>query len=69
MEKWSADFVNNPNEDYNLMVEILYDEEEIAVVKKDENGRLIMKWYPTEKELLIPVDWLIRLLAAAKERL
>jgi hypothetical protein len=51
------------------MVEILYDEEEIAVVKKDENGRLIMKWYPTEKELLIPVDWLIRLLAAAKERL
>lgn len=43
MEKWSADFVNNPNEDYNLMVEILYDEEEIAVVKKDENGRLIMK--------------------------
>lgn len=34
MERWSADFVNNPNEDYNLMVEILYDEEEIAVVKK-----------------------------------
>ena len=69
MKKWSADFVNNPHEDYNLMIEILYDEEEVAVVKKDENDRLVMKWYPTEKELFIPVDWIIKLLNIAKERL
>ena len=61
MEKWSADFVNNHYDDYNLIVEILYNNEEIAVVKQGKHG-MEMKWYPNVKELTIPMDWFLELI-------
>lgn len=68
MDKWSADFCNDPFDDYNLVVEILLNDEEIAVIKLDNNGTYI-NWYPHEKEVSIPLDWLLGLMLEAKKRL
>lgn len=68
MKQWTADFANDPHDDYNLIVEILYDDEEIAVIKQGQKG-LEMKWYPNKEELLIPIDWLLGLFSEAKKRM
>jgi hypothetical protein len=68
MNNWTADFGNDPYDDYNLIVEILCDDEEIAVIKQGQYG-LECIWYPTDKELSIPVDWLLGLMTEAKIRM
>lgn len=68
MQKWSADFVNDPFDDYNLIVEVLCDDTDIAVIRKTSEG-IAIKWYPRASGLEVPVDWLIGLLSTAKERL
>lgn len=68
MKNWTADFTNNPFDDYNLIVEILCDDEEIAVIRQTSNG-LELKWYPNDAELFVPLDWLSELLIEAKKRL
>ena len=65
---WTADFANDPFDDYNLIVEILFNNEDVAVIKQGNDG-LEMKWYASEKDLIIPVQWLNGLLNEAKERL
>lgn len=68
MNKWTAYWGNDPYDDYNLTLEILYmhDDNEVAVVKQSQQG-LILKWYISPKGLTIPVDWFSKLLLDAKE--
>ena len=68
MNNWSADFGNDPYDDYNLIVEILCDNEEIAVIKQGQNG-LNLIWYPNEEEISMPVDWLLGLLEETQKRM
>lgn len=68
MNKWTADFGNDPFDDYNLIVEILFNEKDVAVIKQCNDG-LKLKWYASDNDLIIPVDWLMGLLKEAKERL
>jgi len=57
MNKWTADFTNNPFDDYNLMVELFFDEVEVASIKKGEKG-LELKLYENNRDLCIPLNWL-----------
>ena len=68
MLQWTADFGNDPDDDYNLIVIIYYDDVDVAVIKQTHCG-LIMRWYPNKEELVIPVDWLSGLLFEAKRRM
>lgn len=68
MNEWTADFTNDPFDDYNLIVEILFNDEEVAVIKQGSDG-LMIKWYASDEDHLIPIDWLNALLNEAKERL
>lgn len=68
MSGWTADFANDPFDDYNLIVELLFNDEDVAVIKQSNDG-LEMKWYASDKDLTIPVEWLNGLLREAKERL
>ena len=68
MDKWTADFTNNPFDDYSLIVEILYNDDDVAVIKNGEKG-LELKLYPTEEELTIPLDWLTGLFSEAQKQL
>lgn len=66
MEKWSADFVNDPNNDYELLVEILYEDKDVAIMKHGKNG-LEITWYANQNDLTIPCNWLIGLISKLKQ--
>ncbi|MDL2288832.1 hypothetical protein LJC32_05585 [Oscillospiraceae bacterium OttesenSCG-928-F05] len=68
MKKWSADFGNDPFDDYSLTVEILYGDEDVAMIKRGVDG-IEIKWYPHKNELVIPFEWFFSLLEDAKQRL
>lgn len=68
MSAWSVDYVNNPYDDYNLVIEVLHNDEDVAFISQGNNG-LEIKWYPTEKELIVPIDWLVDVFSEAKQRL
>ena len=68
MKEWAADFGNDPDDDYNLIVEILYGDEDVAVIRQSHQG-LTLKLYPNNKELSIPIDWLSALLLETKKRI
>lgn|GEM_PF-1395697 len=68
MKQWEADFGNDPNDDFNLVVEILYEDRDVAVIKQSHNG-LLVKWYPHSEELVVPLAWLSELLLEAKRKL
>jgi hypothetical protein len=68
VREWTADFTNDPYDDYNLIIEILYDGEEVAVIRQVQQ-RLEMKLYQNKEDLNIPVDWLFGLLLEAKKRI
>jgi len=66
MSRWTADWTNDPDDDYNLTLEILCDDEHVAVIKRSHES-LVLKWYSGPKGLIMPVDWLSGLLLSAKE--
>ncbi len=67
MSKWTADITNDPNNDYNLMVEILHNGEDIAVIHKGEEG-MELKWYAHKDDLIIPLEWILNLLLEIKNK-
>ncbi|AIF51848.1 hypothetical protein [Pelosinus sp. UFO1] len=68
MKGWSADFVNDPNNDFEVVLEILYEDKDVAVIRQGVDG-LEIHWYENTKRLVVPVDWLVKLLIDAKEKL
>jgi hypothetical protein len=64
MPKWEYNFVNDPSNDYELVVEIFYDEEEVAVIKQEKHG-LYYKWYANDRDIIIPFDWLLKVMNKA----
>lgn len=57
MEQWVADIVNDPDNDYDLTIEILFQEVEIATIRKIDGDYKII-FYPTDEEIQIPIVWL-----------
>ena len=68
MEEWTAYYSNNPDDDYNLIVEILYKDEDVALISNGKDG-LELKWYANKKDIKVPVEWLSSLLLDAQKRL
>jgi len=68
MNGWSADFVNDPNNDFEVVIEILYKDKDVGVIRQGGDG-LEFHWYENTERLVIPVDWLIKLLNDAKDKL
>ena len=68
MNQWAADWANDPDDDYNLVLEILCNDENIAVIKQSHQG-LIFKWYPNKDEITVPFKWLLNLFVEAEKRL
>lgn len=68
MPNWTADFTNDPFNDYDVNIEILYNDEDVAVIKQGVDG-LEMRWYANHNDIVIPVEWLSNLLNQAKEKL
>jgi len=68
IKKWTACWANDLNDDCKLILEILCDDVEVAVIKQSEQG-LVLKWYSCTKGTIILVDWLLWLLSGAMKDL
>jgi hypothetical protein len=68
MSKWMADFIINPSNYHDFVVEILCNEIDVAFVSQGKNG-LELKWYPHDKDLVIPFDWLLELMIKINEKI
>jgi hypothetical protein len=68
MLKWTADFTNDPSNDFELIVEILCNDQDVAVIKQG-NSRLELKLYSHNKDLIIPFDWLMGLMNEVNNRM
>ena len=73
MKQWAADVGNDPNDDFNIIIDILYGEkfkeDHFATIKQNPEGGLSITWYPHKEELVIPLDWLLSILQGAKKEL
>lgn len=67
-KKWSANFVNDPNNDFELIVEICYGNEDIAIIRKEKEV-IKFKFYKNDENINIPFDWLFEVMKEAKETL
>lgn len=66
MSEWHADWANDPYNDFELTLEILYGDQDIGVIKQGKNGiGLELILFPHDKNLVIPFDWLLELMKDA----
>jgi len=68
MSQWTANFTNDPNNDYELMIEILYNDKEIGVIKRD-NLEVKFILFAHNKDFIIPFDWLLKLMNQANKNI
>lgn len=68
MSKWTADFTNDPFNDYELIIEIQQDDKDLAIMRQGING-LELKWYASNQDIIIPINWLIGLINEANKNI
>ena len=69
MSQWAAEITNNPDKDYELYVELLEDDEHRARTELSSPEQLILRVYNTEKDVFLPVDWLMQAITMAKQEM
>ena len=69
MSQWAAEITNNPDKDYELYVELLENDEYRARIEISSPEQLVLRVYNTEQDVSLPVDWLVKVIAMAKEEL
>ncbi len=68
MPKWQALYINDPNQDYDLTLEIQLDDVDVGWIRRGEDG-LELVWYAHPQHIKVPVTWLRELLQEAEETL
>lgn len=68
LEGWNANYVNDSNDDFNVLLEILHNDDDVAFVYQSDSG-LKLKYYANENDTVIPVSWLLELLSDAVKKL
>lgn len=68
MDGWIANYVNNPNDDFNVVLEILHNDDDVALIYRGDSG-LNLKYYANENDVVIPLNWLLDLLSDAVKKL
>ncbi|MCL2855401.1 MAG: hypothetical protein FWE21_07270 [Defluviitaleaceae bacterium] len=62
---WGLCYVNDPDDDFNIVIEVLYGERDVALMTCDFCG--IMRWHPNKEGVDIPIDYLLELIHKSKE--
>ncbi|MEZ4300250.1 MAG: hypothetical protein R3B70_35210 [Polyangiaceae bacterium] len=69
MGTWTADVGNDPNQDFDLCIELMEDGEYRGKLQRDLSGTLQLTVYPAPKGVVFPVDWLLSMMNGAREEL
>jgi hypothetical protein len=72
--KWNADITNDPDDDFNLYIELLEGEDQESEeyrgrITRNANDDLILTIYPSDSSVEIPLDWLLSIVAGAEKDL
>lgn len=65
MTEWSADILTDPDNDYEMIIEILYNDVDVGVIREGKDG-LVLKWYANQDDISVPLDWLANLINRAR---
>lgn len=68
MSQWEAVYVNDPDRDYDLILEIEFDGQDVGRIHKGKDG-LEFVWYANKQDSQIPLKWLKNLLQDAEDNL
>ncbi|QQE77843.1 hypothetical protein [Alicyclobacillus sp. SO9] len=68
MSQWEAVYVNDPDHDYDLILEIEFNGQDVGRIHKDKDG-LELVWYANKQDCQIPLKWLKNLLQEAEDNL
>lgn len=68
MSQWTANFTNDHNNDYALMIEILCNGEDIGVIKPGKHGLEIIM-FNHNHDIAIPFDWFLDVMNKANDNL
>lgn len=63
-----TDWANDPNNDYDLVIEILHNDIDVGVIHKGKDG-YVLKWYANKNDLSVPLDWFAKLIEGARRDL
>ena len=69
MSNWAADFGNDPDRDFALIVEVMEGNEFRARFERQDTGELVLRVYPTSSGFCIPARWLADLIDTANTEL
>lgn len=67
MGEWEALFANDPDNDYALIMEFWFGDEQIGVVRDGKEGLSVDLYGTGSEPVVIPLAWLIDRLVAAQE--
>ena len=66
---WTAEVTNDPDNDYDLYIELLEEGEFRGKIFRDASGELVMHLYEDRPALSIPLEWLLQVAESAKRDL
>ena len=69
MDEWRADWGNDPDKNYSLIIEMREGDKWRGRLERDSVGQLLLVVYPSKSVFRIPAEWLTRLLAQAADDL
>jgi len=67
-EEWKADITNDPNDDYNLVIDLKQNKNHIGRLYI-HNEELFLRLYSSSKHIDVPAKWLENILKGAEEEL
>lgn len=67
MNNWNSEITNNPDDDYNLYIELLNGEDYVGKIFRDTDKKLKLQVYSDESTSSIPCDWLMKIIESAEK--
>jgi len=67
MKGWTAEITNNPDNDYELYMELLEDDEYRARIERAPSAQLVLTVYGTTQAFSLPIDWLLEVVEGFKK--
>lgn len=68
-QTWTADITNDPDQDFDLCIEIYQGDAHRGTILRDASGALVMTIYPSPQAFQMPAQWLAEVLQSAAREL
>lgn len=63
---WSAEITNDPNQEYDLIIELLEHDLPRGRVHTTPTGKAILTVYPSAEQVVLDMDWVMNVVRQSK---